>query len=61
LLKVGNYDLSLKGLVRHVNGKAGSGVEFSEIRKGDRQVLHFLLHKLAEKELESLFEFELRH
>lgn len=61
LLKVGNYDLSLKGLVRHANGQAGSGVEFSEIRKGDRQVLQFLLHKLAEKELESLFEFELRH
>lgn len=60
VLKVGNHDLSLKGLVRHVNEKAGSGVEFSEIRKGDRQVLQFLLHKLAEKELESLFEFELR-
>lgn len=61
LLKVGGYNLSLKGQIRHVDAKAGLGVQFSEIRKGDRQILHFLLHKLAEKELESLFEFEIRH
>jgi predicted transcriptional regulator len=31
-------------------------VEFREIRKGDRQVLQFLLRRLAEQEEESINE-----
>jgi len=36
------------------------GVEFQEIRKGDRQILRFLLRKLAEQQLEENFELELQ-
>lgn len=49
VLNVGNYDLSIKGKVKHALPELGLGIEFREIRKGDRQVLQFLLRKLAEK------------
>ncbi len=50
VLKVANYDLSVKGQVRHAAAHAGLGVEFREIRKGDRAILQHLLRKFAEKE-----------
>ncbi|HZQ70565.1 MAG TPA: PilZ domain-containing protein [Terriglobales bacterium] len=53
-LAVGNYDLAVKGSVRHAEFDFGIGVEFREIRKGDRQVLQFLLRRLAEQEEESI-------
>ncbi len=52
VLKVANYDLRLKGQVRH-SLDMGIGIEFSEIRKGDRQNLKHLLQKLGEKHLEA--------
>jgi hypothetical protein len=55
-LSVGNYDLAVKGSVRHAAFDFGIGVEFREIRKGDRQVLQFLLRRLAEQEEESINE-----
>ena len=58
MLTVGSYDLSLKGQVRHVDSAAGMGIEFREIRKGDRQVLRFLLRKLSEKQFEDTLHFE---
>jgi PilZ domain len=58
VLNVDNYDLSLRGQVRHAAGRLGIGIEFQEIRKGDRQILQFLLRKLAEKHLEDQFQFE---
>ncbi len=58
VLNVGSYDMSVKGQVRHSDLRLGAGVEFREIRKGDRQILHFLLRKLAEKNLEEIFHFE---
>ena len=50
VLKIANYDLSLKGQVRHAALDMGVGVEFREIRKGDRAILQHLIRKLAEKE-----------
>jgi hypothetical protein len=50
VLNVSNYDLSLKGQVRHAAVDFGLGIEFREIRKGDRDILQYLLRKLAEKE-----------
>ena len=47
VLCVSNYDLSLKGAVRHAGKEVGLGIEFREIRKGDRQLLQYLLQKLA--------------
>lgn len=49
-LQIGNQDLRFQGQVRYVATNFGVGIEFREIRKGDRQVLQFLLRKLAEKE-----------
>jgi len=51
VLKVANYDLSVKGQVRHAALDVGLGVEFREIRKGDRAILQHLIRKLAEKEM----------
>ena len=48
VLNVSNYDLSVKGQVRHA-AEVGLGVEFREIRKGDKQTLQYLLRKLSEQ------------
>jgi hypothetical protein len=57
-LQVAQYDFTVKGAVRHVSTEKGMGVEFSEIRKGDRQVLQFLLKKLTEQQFEQAFQLE---
>ncbi len=57
-LSLGAYELALKGQVRHGDQHAGLGIEFREIRKGERQILQFLLRKLAEKHLEDSLQFE---
>jgi hypothetical protein len=53
VLKIANTDLTLKGKVRH-SLEMGAGIEFSAIRKGDRQTLRHLLKKLAEQHGESI-------
>ena len=58
VLSVGDYELALKGQVRHGDQNAGLGIEFREIRKGERQILQFLMRKLAEKHLEDTLQFE---
>jgi hypothetical protein len=50
LLRLTNYDLSFKGSVRHAALDVGLGIEFQEIRKGDRAVLRHILQKLAQKQ-----------
>ncbi|HZE27946.1 MAG TPA: PilZ domain-containing protein [Terriglobales bacterium] len=49
VLNVANYDLSFKGQVRHAALDVGLGIEFREVRKGDRDILQYLLRKLGEK------------
>ncbi len=49
VLNVGGYDLTVKGEVRHAAVNAGLGIEFLEIRKGDRPVLQYILRKLAKE------------
>ena len=48
VLNVSNFDLSVKGRVRHSVPELGAGIEFREIRKGDRQVLQYLLRKFEQ-------------
>ena len=60
LLSIGSYDLSLKGEVRHADPQEGMGIKFHEIRKGDRQILQFLLRKLSEKQFEDTLRCELQ-
>jgi len=50
VVRVANYDLSFKGQVKHAAVDVGLGIEFREIRKGDRAVLQYLLRKLAADE-----------
>ena len=46
VLKVANYDLAFKGQVRHSALDVGLGIEFREVRKGDRAILQYVLQKL---------------
>jgi hypothetical protein len=50
VLNVANYDLVLRGEVRHAAQDVGLGIQFREIRKGDRSILQYILRKLAEQE-----------
>ncbi len=56
VLNVANYDVTVKGKVRHAISRREVGVEFAEIRKGDRPVLQFLMRKLAERQFEGCFQ-----
>jgi hypothetical protein len=47
VLNVANYDLAFKGQVRHAALDVGLGIEFREVRKGDRAILQHLLRKWA--------------
>ena len=49
VLNVANYDLALRGNVRHGTVESGMGIEFHEIRKGDRSILQHILRRLAEQ------------
>jgi hypothetical protein len=60
VLNVANYDLAVRGQVRHGALDVGLGIEFREIRKGDRSILQHILRKLAEQEDEE-FGFAMAH
>jgi PilZ domain len=58
-LHVDDQHLTLKGQVKHSEPNVGLGIEFREIRKGERQILQFLIRKLAEKHFEEHLQFEI--
>jgi hypothetical protein len=60
VLNVANYVLNLKGQVRHAALDLGVGIEFTEIRKGDREMLQYLLRKLEEQKLEEVFQLDIK-
>ncbi len=60
VLNVANYALTVRGQVRHSALDLGIGIEFNEIRKGDRETLKHLLRKLEERRLEEVFELEVK-
>jgi PilZ domain len=45
VIGVANYELAFRGQVRHAALDVGLGIEFREIRKGDRAILQQLLRK----------------
>ncbi len=47
VLDLPNFDLALRGKVRH-SGPEGLGIEFREIRKGDRQLLRYWLRQASQ-------------
>ena len=52
-LPVFNCDLSLQGQVRYTGEGKGSGIEFRQIRRGDRPLLELLLRTLAAQKREA--------
>jgi PilZ domain len=58
-LHVDDQTLTLKGQVKHAEPHVGLGIEFREIRKGERQILQFLIRKLSEKHFEDTLQFEI--
>jgi hypothetical protein len=52
VLNIEKYDLTFKGQVRHAGKDAGLGIEFLEIRKGDRALLQYVLRKMAGQDKE---------
>ena len=58
-LHVDDQTLTLKGQVKHADPHVGLGIEFHKIRKGERQILQFLIRKLAEKNFEDTLQFEI--
>lgn len=55
VLNVGEFDIGLKGQVRHVSEDQAAGIQFREIRKGDRDRLQYLLRQVAERQFEDSF------
>jgi hypothetical protein len=47
VLDLPNFDLAVRGKVRH-SGSDGLGIEFREIRKGDRQLLRYWLKQVSQ-------------
>jgi hypothetical protein len=58
MLTVGKHDFSVKGQVRHVAPDWAAGIQFHEIRKGDRERLQYLLRQIAERQFEESFQLE---
>jgi PilZ domain-containing protein len=56
---VDDQTLTLRGQVKHAEPEVGLGIEFREIRKGERQILRFLIRKLSEKHFEDTLRFEI--
>lgn len=52
LLSIFDVSLALKAQVRNMVGNLGMGVEFQEIRRGDRPLLSYVLGKLKNKKVE---------
>ena len=60
-LTVLDINLALKAQVRYVVGESGMGVEFQEIRRGDRPLLQYVLANLKMNRLEDFVPVEVVH
>jgi hypothetical protein len=56
VVNVANYELAFKGQVRHAAVDVGLGIEFREIRKGDRAILQQVLRKMEEHHIDEQYE-----
>jgi len=57
-LNVFDVSLALKAQVKYLVGNIGMGVEFHEIRRGDRPLLNYVLSKLKTKRVEDFAPVE---
>ena len=58
VLHVSNYKLNVKGKVRHSALDLGIGIEFTEMRKGDQNMLKYLLQKIEDDNLEEVIDVD---
>ena len=58
LLNVFDISVALKAQVKYLTGELGMGVEFQEIRRGDRPLLSYVLSKLRKKNTEEFVKVE---
>jgi hypothetical protein len=57
-LNIFDISVALKAQVKYIANNLGMGVEFQEIRQGDRPVLDYLLHQLKTKSIEEFAQLE---
>jgi len=57
-LNVFDVSLALKAQVKYLVGNLGMGVEFQEIRRGDRPLLNYVLSRLRSKRVEEFVDVE---
>jgi hypothetical protein len=57
-LNIFDISVALKAQVKYVAKNLGMGVEFQQIRQGDRPLLNYLLHKLKTKSMEEFARVE---
>jgi hypothetical protein len=58
LLNIFDVSLALKAKVRYLVGDLGMGVEFCEIRRGDRPLLGYVLNQLKTRKIEDVARVE---
>lgn len=61
MLNVFDVSLTLKAQVKYLVDNLGMGVEFQEIRRGDRPLLSYILSKLKTKRVEESGPIEVSH
>jgi hypothetical protein len=57
MLNVFDVSMALKAKVRYLTGDVGMGVEFQEIRRGDRPLLEYVLSKLRKAKNRAIEDF----
>lgn len=57
MLNVFDVSMALKAKVKYLTGDAGMGVEFQEIRRGDRPLLEYVLGKLRKAKNRAIEDF----
>jgi hypothetical protein len=58
MLNVFDVSVALKAQVKYLVNNLGMGVEFREIRRGDRPLLSYVLSKLRSRRVEEFVEVE---
>jgi hypothetical protein len=58
MLNVFDVRLAVKAQVRYLINNLGMGVEFHEIRRGDRPLLSYVLSKLRSRRVEDFVQVE---
>ena len=61
MLNMLDISVAVKARVKYLVDNAGMGVEFQEIRRGDRPLLNYVLSRLRKRKVEEFVEVEVVH